>query len=66
MLACHCRRVNDGVIRAAIQAGAADLEALAQLCQAGSGCGGCHATLEELLRTASTDIDGGRRHTNAA
>jgi NAD(P)H-nitrite reductase large subunit len=50
MLICHCRRVNDGAARAAIEAGATDLDALAELCRAGSGCGGCHPILEELLR----------------
>jgi NAD(P)H-nitrite reductase large subunit len=50
MLICHCRRVNDGMARAAIEAGATDLDALAEHCRAGSGCGGCHPMLEELLR----------------
>jgi NAD(P)H-nitrite reductase large subunit len=56
MLICHCRRVNDGVARAAIEAGASDLDALAELCRAGSGCGGCHPMLEELLRGAGRTV----------
>jgi NAD(P)H-nitrite reductase large subunit len=52
VLICHCRRVNDGVARAAIEAGASDLDTLADLCRAGSGCGGCRPMLEELLRGA--------------
>jgi len=64
MLICHCRRVNDGVARAAIEAGASDLDALAELCRAGSGCGGCHPMLEELLR--GRRIDAWRGATAAA
>ena len=57
MLICHCRRVNDGVARAAIEAGATDLDGLAERCRAGSGCGGCHPMLEELLRGALSRLD---------
>ena len=59
MLICHCRRVNDGVARAAIEAGATDLDGLAELCRAGSGCGGCHPILEELLRGGPSGFDDG-------
>lgn len=66
MLACHCRGVNDKAVRAAIHAGATNLEALAQLCRAGSGCGGCHATLEALLRLAATDPEQECRRADSA
>jgi NAD(P)H-nitrite reductase large subunit len=59
VLICHCRRVNDGVARAAIEAGATDLDGLAELCRAGSGCGGCHPVLEELLRGTASRFDDG-------
>jgi bacterioferritin-associated ferredoxin len=58
VLICHCRKVNDGVARAAIAAGATDLEGLAEICRAGSGCGGCHPMLEELLRGAGSKVGG--------
>ena len=57
MLICHCRKVNDGVAKAAIEAGATDLDGLAALCRAGSGCGGCHPMLEELLRGAGAKLE---------
>lgn len=49
MLICHCRAVNDRALRVAIQAGAAALSDLADLCGAGSRCGGCIPALLELL-----------------
>jgi NAD(P)H-nitrite reductase large subunit len=57
VLICHCRRVNDGVARAAIEAGATDIDALGELCRAGTGCGGCHPMLEALLRGAGSMLD---------
>ena len=60
MLICHCRKVNDGVARAAIEAGATDLQGLAEICRAGSGCGGCHPMLEELLRGAGSKVSGSK------
>ncbi|MDP9386609.1 MAG: (2Fe-2S)-binding protein [Actinomycetota bacterium] len=49
MFVCHCRAVTDGVIRGAIEAGAADAGTLARQCGAGSRCGGCWPALEALL-----------------
>jgi bacterioferritin-associated ferredoxin len=59
VLICHCRKVNDGVARAAIEAGATDLDGLAERCRAGSGCGGCHPMLEALLRGGASGLDEG-------
>jgi bacterioferritin-associated ferredoxin len=49
MIVCHCRRVCDRVIRAAIRAGASSEEAVSDACGAGSRCGGCIPALTELL-----------------
>jgi bacterioferritin-associated ferredoxin len=49
MIVCHCHRVSDRTIRAAIEAGAGTAEAVADVCGAGSCCGGCVPTVTELL-----------------
>jgi len=49
MIICHCRRVCDRTIRAAIEAGAATEEDVSDACGAGSGCGGCLPAVTELL-----------------
>jgi bacterioferritin-associated ferredoxin len=49
MIVCHCRRVCDRTIRAAIQAGARTEDAVAEACGAGSVCGGCGPVVSELI-----------------
>jgi bacterioferritin-associated ferredoxin len=49
MLICHCKAVNDQTIRAAVMAGASDIDALAGMCGAGSRCGGCIPAVIDLL-----------------
>jgi bacterioferritin-associated ferredoxin len=50
MIVCHCHRVNDRTIRAAIQAGAQCEVGVAELCGAGSCCGGCIPAVIELIQ----------------
>lgn len=49
MLVCHCFAVCDRTIREAIRNGACSAEAVATVCGAGAGCGGCQETVEDLL-----------------
>jgi bacterioferritin-associated ferredoxin len=49
MIICHCRRVCDRTIRAAIEAGAVTEEDVSDACGAGSGCGGCLPAVTEIL-----------------
>jgi bacterioferritin-associated ferredoxin len=49
VLICHCRRVNDRVIRAAVQAGARSREDVGAACGAGTGCGGCRPAIDRVL-----------------
>ena len=51
MVICHCHAVNDTAIRAEIEAGALDADALADRCGAGSRCGSCRPVLEAILAT---------------
>lgn len=49
---CHCHGVNERKIRQAIDRGARSVEAIGEACRAGTTCGGCRPSLEELLHGA--------------
>lgn len=51
MVVCHCAAVNDRAIRAEIEAGALDADALADRCGAGGRCGSCRPVIEAILAT---------------
>src|SRR5262249_60975428 len=46
---CNCNTVSKGTILAAIQGGAATVDAVGQACKAGTGCGTCQPLLGQLL-----------------
>ena len=49
MYVCYCAAVTDAAVDEAIEAGAHTIEELGDRCDAGTGCGGCHPALAELL-----------------
>jgi len=49
MVVCLCTGLKERDIEAALNAGAGSLEEIGEACGAGLDCGGCHATLEEML-----------------
>lgn len=49
MFICHCQAVTDRAIKAAIEAGARSVGEIGDECDAGTGCGGCHLALRQLL-----------------
>ena len=49
MIVCLCRRVSDRTIRAAIADGASNVQEVGAACRAGTGCGACHETIEDML-----------------
>ena len=49
MVVCHCNAVNDRAIRAEIESGALDADALAARCGAGARCGSCRPVIEAIL-----------------
>ncbi len=57
MYVCHCRVVTDGEVREAIRCGARDVCAIAELCGAGSRCGGCLPAVRSLLAEAGLPLD---------
>ena len=52
MLVCHCRRVSDAQIAAAVSAGAHHPRAVVRATHAGTGCGGCLQSLRTLIEQA--------------
>ncbi|MBK8976658.1 MAG: (2Fe-2S)-binding protein [Planctomycetes bacterium] len=46
---CYCRDVDEAAIRAAIRAGAGDVDAVADRTGATTGCGTCRFDIEQLL-----------------
>jgi bacterioferritin-associated ferredoxin len=52
MIVCLCRGLPEHAIRATIARGGDTLERLADICGAGSDCGGCAQTLDALLDEA--------------
>lgn len=51
MLVCHCKGLSDREIERAIRAGAATPCDVARSCGAGSVCGGCRPTIDELIES---------------
>jgi bacterioferritin-associated ferredoxin len=49
MIVCICRRVSDLAIRTAIDEGAHSVQAVGEACRAGTGCGACHESIEEMI-----------------
>ena len=49
MIVCHCKAVSDRQVRAAVRAGATRRGSVARACGAGSVCGGCARTVDEIL-----------------
>ena len=49
MYACICAAVPECEVRRCIAAGADTPEKIGEQCQAGTGCGGCHDTLRQLI-----------------
>lgn len=68
-LVCLCHGVNERRIRREIDHGATSIGELAERCQAGSCCQGCHATLDDMLAqriASSTTSIYVRRHLGLA
>lgn len=49
MIVCHCFGVSERAIRRAARSGAVTADLVARACGAGSGCGGCRGTVQEIL-----------------
>jgi bacterioferritin-associated ferredoxin len=49
MVVCHCERVNDRTIRKLIRNAEITVDDVIAACGAGGRCGGCRASIEQLL-----------------
>jgi bacterioferritin-associated ferredoxin len=49
MMVCLCEGVSERKIRRSIDHGAATITDVTAACRAGGSCGGCHATIADLL-----------------
>ena len=49
MFVCQCAAVTDREIAEAVQAGADTVSAVGHHTGAGTGCGGCHESIESLI-----------------
>lgn len=49
MVVCHCERVNDRTIRKLIHDAGITIDDVIAQCGAGGRCGGCRASIEQLL-----------------
>jgi len=69
-LVCLCHGVGERRVRREIDHGAATVDDVAERCRAGSGCYGCHPTIEALLAEryahATAVSAPGRRHLRLA
>lgn len=59
MILCHCAVVTDREVRDAIQAGATDVCALAEVCGTSRACGGCLPAIRTELRRHGLPTDDG-------
>lgn len=53
MYVCSCHAVTDSVIRSCISRGASTVEEIGDACDAGTGCGSCHAHIDVFLAAAN-------------
>ena len=49
MFACICHAVTDHQVTDAVDSGATTVEAVGAATRAGTGCGICHETIEDLI-----------------
>ncbi len=52
MVVCHCKAINDAAIRDLIANTTLTADDVAASCGAGTDCGACRNTIEDLLETA--------------
>jgi bacterioferritin-associated ferredoxin len=57
MIVCLCRRVSDLAIRTAIDEGARTVAEVSAACRAGTGCGSCHETIEDMIHERTSCAD---------
>ena len=54
MLVCQCNGVSDRAIRRAVREGAASTTEVGFACGAGTCCGGCQDTIQQIIHTEAS------------
>jgi bacterioferritin-associated ferredoxin len=57
MLVCHCKGVSDRAVRRTVRAGANTASQVGEECGAGTCCGGCIQTINEIIHTESSAVE---------
>ena len=50
MIICHCTQATDRSIRAEVRRGAKSCDAVGRACGAGTACGGCKPSIDDIIR----------------
>ena len=61
MIVCQCKGTTDDAVRKAVRSGASSVGEVSFLCGAGADCGGCHETIEALIREVREKMQAERR-----
>jgi bacterioferritin-associated ferredoxin len=61
MIVCQCKGTTDEAVRKAVRSGASGVGEVSFLCGAGADCGGCHETIEALIRDEREKMQEERR-----
>jgi bacterioferritin-associated ferredoxin len=51
MIVCQCKKVTEDAVRRTVRAGARTVGEIGFVCLAGTECGACHETLEQILQS---------------
>ena len=49
MYVCHCKAVSDRTVTALVAEGCHEVDEISRMCGAGTDCGSCLGTLEEIV-----------------
>jgi bacterioferritin-associated ferredoxin len=52
---CQCKAVTDRTVSALVAAGCHDVDTIGDVCGAGTDCGGCVDTLEEIVERVTRE-----------
>ena len=57
MLVCSCKAVFESTVRHAVASGAETVDEVGARCDAGTDCGTCHSTIEDVLAEMQRLLD---------
>jgi bacterioferritin-associated ferredoxin len=57
MLVCHCLRVFERTVKECVREGARCADEVAERCGAGSRCGGCRPSVEDIIERETSSAE---------